>query len=103
LPIHGCVDGFSRRIIWLKVTRTNNNPNIPASFYVKAVQELGFCPQKMRTDLGTENGIMADMHCFLVDDANSHSYGTSVANQRIENWWSSVRRMYTSWMIQFFI
>ena len=24
-PIHGCVDGFSRRIMWLKVTRSNNN------------------------------------------------------------------------------
>ena len=83
-----CVDGFSRRIKWLKVARTNNNPIIPASLYIEAVKELGFCPKKMRTDLGTENGIMADMHCYLVNDANAHSYGTSVANQRIENWWS---------------
>ena len=33
-PIHGCVDGFSRKIIWLKVCRTNNDPKIPASFYI---------------------------------------------------------------------
>ena len=53
-------------------------------------------------DLGTENGIVADMHCYLVNDMNAHSYGTSVANQRIENWWSSLKRGYTAWVIQFF-
>ena len=34
-PIHGCVDGFPRKIIWLKVCRTNNDPKIPASFYIQ--------------------------------------------------------------------
>ena len=33
-PIHGCIDGFSRKIIWLKVCRTNNDPKIPASFFI---------------------------------------------------------------------
>jgi len=32
LPIHGCVDGFSRRIMWLKVRKSNKDPAIPASF-----------------------------------------------------------------------
>lgn len=82
LPIHGCVDGFSHIIIWLNVVRTNNNPIIPASLYVESVQELVFCPKKMRTDLGTENGIMADMHCYLVNDMNAHSYWTSVPIER---------------------
>ena len=26
--IHGCIDGFSRRILWLKVGSTNNNPKV---------------------------------------------------------------------------
>eukprot|EP00111_Clytia_hemisphaerica_P004806 TCONS_00013816-protein len=30
LPIHGCIDGFSRKILWLKVCKSNNNPVIPA-------------------------------------------------------------------------
>ena len=102
LPIHGAIDGFSRKIIWLRVCRSNNNPVMPASFYINSVEEFGFCPQKLRTDLGTENGIMADMHCFLVNNADSHSYGTSVANQRIENWWSSLKKGFTSWVIDFF-
>ena len=29
-PVHGCIDGFSRRILWLEVGRTNNNPAVIA-------------------------------------------------------------------------
>ena len=29
-PIHGAVDGFSRRVLWLRVVRTNNDPVVPA-------------------------------------------------------------------------
>ena len=39
LPIHGRVDGFSRRIMWLKVCKSNNDPVIPASLYLHAVDE----------------------------------------------------------------
>ena len=27
-PIHGCIDGWSRKIMWLRVSRTNNNPEV---------------------------------------------------------------------------
>ena len=30
LAIHGCVDGFSRRVMWLKVGYTNNDPGLVA-------------------------------------------------------------------------
>jgi hypothetical protein len=26
-PIHGCIDGFSRKVIWLYLTRSNNYPD----------------------------------------------------------------------------
>ncbi len=32
----------------------------------------------------------------------SHQYGTSTRNQRIENWWSHLRKMRTHWWINFF-
>ena len=57
-PIHGCIDDFSRKIIWLKVCRTNNNPKFSASFYMQTVQHLIYCPSKVQTDCGTENGIL---------------------------------------------
>ena len=36
-PIHGAIDGFSRKIVWLKVTRPNNSPDNISRMYVTAV------------------------------------------------------------------
>ena len=103
-PIHGCIDGFSRRIIWLKVSRSNNNPVVPAYFYLKSVNDLEFCPQYLRTDCGNENGLMASIHCKFTGSANgnAHRYGSSHFNQRIENFWSHCKRGFTTWLIDFF-
>ena len=67
LPIHGCIDGFSRKVIWLYVTRSNNYPDNIAAYSLDSVKELGGCPRKLNTDLGTENGTMAGIHCFFMD------------------------------------
>lgn len=101
-PIHGCIDGWSRKILWLKVTKSNNHPEIIANFYLNLVSELGGCPVKLRTDCGTENGTMAAMQCTLKNNIDAHKYGTSPANQRIEGWWSFLRRNRSSWWIDFF-
>ena len=29
-----CVDGFSRRILWLEVQRSNKNPRVVASYFI---------------------------------------------------------------------
>ena len=102
LPIHGCVDGYSRRIIWLKLCKSNNNPVIPATFFMDALTEFGLFPCLVRTDCGTENGIMAGIQCSLANDVQAHRYGTSPSNQRIENWWSHFRRGYSGWVIDYF-
>ena len=101
-PIHGCIDGFSRKIRWLKVTRSNNNPAVISQFYLEAVEEFAGCPTKVRTDCGTENGLVASMQCYFQDDENAHIYGTSPHNQQIEGWWSFFRRSRTHWWINFF-
>jgi hypothetical protein len=33
--IHGCIDGFSRQIIWLEAYNTNNNPRVIAGFFLQ--------------------------------------------------------------------
>ena len=101
-PIHGCVDGFSRRIIWLNVARSNKNPVIPAAYYLEALKNLKKCPKSVVTDLGTENGIIASFQCYLQQDPEAHRYVKSVNNQRIENLWSHFRRCYNDWVINFF-
>ncbi len=63
----------------------------------------------VRTDCGTENGIIAATQCYFRAAGNdafagdkSHVYGSSHANQRIEGWWSFLRRHRTSWWIDYF-
>ena len=63
----------------------------------------------VRTDRGTENTLMAAMQCYLRQDgtdafagAESHRYGSSPANQRIECWWSFFRRGRGGSWIDFF-
>ena len=31
-PIHGAIDGFSRKVLWLNVGTTNNNPLVTAVY-----------------------------------------------------------------------
>ena len=101
-PIHASIDGWSRKILWLYVTRSNNLPQNIAAYYLEAVRDLGGCPMKLVTDLGTENGIMASLQSFFRDDIHSHRYVPSPRNQRIEAWWSYFRRSRITWWINFF-
>jgi hypothetical protein len=71
-------------------------------FYLDYVSVVGGCPVKVRTDCGTENGVMAAMQCTFLGDINAHKYGSSPANQRIEAWWSHLRKNRSSWWIDFF-
>ena len=101
-PIHGAIDGFSRKILWLNVTRSNNSPDNIAKFYLNVVKELGGCPVEMITDLGTENGIVAAMQSYFRDNSDSHRYAPSPRNQRIEGWWSFFAKNRSTWWRNFF-
>jgi len=91
------------------VSRSNNKPEFPARFYLDCVKENYGCPILVRTDCGTENGIMAAMQSYFRQNGNdefagerAHRYGTSPSNQRIECWWSFLRRNRSSWWIDLF-
>lgn len=64
-PIHGCIDGFSRRILWLKIAKSNNDPRVVAKLFFSCARQLQFCPTVLRTDRGTENGIIVTAQSFL--------------------------------------
>ncbi|KAI9529837.1 hypothetical protein NQZ68_008076 [Dissostichus eleginoides] len=106
---NGCIDGFSRKVMWLRSGSTNNDPGIIAQHYLQCVSEFGLLPARLRTDCGTENGTMAAINCTFrsqhTDDfagALSHMYGTSTANLRIESWWSFFRKQRTQFWIELF-
>lgn len=101
--IHGAIDGYSRKVIWLKVLRSNNCPNVIGKLYLKALREFGGCPRLLVSDLGTENGIAAASQAHFWDDIDAHRYVPSPRNQRIEAWWSFYVKSRGSWWRNFFL
>ena len=83
--IRGAVDGFSRKVLWITVVKSNNNPVVPAALYLRAVKELGVCPILLKTDCGSENADKAGLQCYLTRNLSLHRYGASHSNQRIQN------------------
>ena len=63
--INGCIDGFSRKIIWLHVYSTNSDPQIIGGYYMDKVSNLGGCPKFLRGDLGTENVYVREFQRLL--------------------------------------
>ena len=89
-PIHGCICGFSRKILWLEVVKTNNDPRVTARLFLDAVMQLKGCPMIVRSDCGTENGIVAATQCSFRASGNdafagerSHIYGPSHSNHHL--------------------
>ena len=105
--VHGAIDGYSRRILWLEVGTTNNDPSVIAQYFIKCVRGVGSVPRIIGADYGTENVNVAAIQRFLRRDCEdafsgfkSFFYGKSVSNQRIEAWWSTRRRSNSDlWMI----
>ncbi|CAC5424873.1 unnamed protein product [Mytilus coruscus] len=65
LCINDCVDGFSRKMMWVKVGKTSSDPKVIAKYFIEAIQNAGGYPDHMRGDMGTENGTVAAMQNFL--------------------------------------
>ena len=107
--IHGCVDGFSRNIVWLEAYRTNSDPKVIGSYYGNAIKIRNQCPILIRADRGTENGHVRQIQHFLRSNANdsfagekSFMYGTSTSNQRIESWWGILRKQNAQFWMNLF-
>lgn len=55
--IHGCVDGFSRKLLWLTVSTTNNKPQVIVYCYLQCLKEFDLIPAVVRSDRGTKNQV----------------------------------------------
>ena len=63
--IHGRIDGFSRKILWLKLSPSNKNPSEMVHYYLNTVLKVGGVPRRMRADRGVENATVAGLQRFL--------------------------------------
>jgi hypothetical protein len=107
--IHGCIDGFSRKVMWFKIGPTNRDPAVVVSYYLETIESVGGCPRVICSDRGVENSKIAESHIafrLLHSDHNSgnksYRYVTSPRNSRIESWWSQLRRHKSDWWIEHF-
>ena len=88
------INGFSRRVLWLNVTRSKNNLDMHT--YFNTVKLLKPCLEMLRTDCGTENVLTmtACVQYLLTNSVNAHKYGLSHSNQGMENYWSHSKKKF---------
>lgn len=65
ISIHAGIDGYSRRILWLRACSSNKKPEYIAHFYLKYVREINGVPSIIYGDRGTENAIVRDIQYAL--------------------------------------
>ncbi len=123
--IYGCIDAYSRCIIWFYVGRSATTSMSTLKQYLQAVQRLQMRPFFTRSDHGVETPLWAAAQASLArlgpkrikytDEAGNyeyyeqgdridscHLYGPSTRNVRIESWWRRLRQGATERWIAFF-
>ena len=63
--IHGCIDGYSRKILWLETIHSNDDPFIVGTIFLDNVRDAG-CPNRVRSDCGGENITLVVSRIFVV-------------------------------------
>nr|XP_055036502.1 uncharacterized protein LOC129423984 [Misgurnus anguillicaudatus] len=101
MVFHGCVDGFSRTIIYLACL-DNNRASSVLSLFIAGVQNFG-TPSRVRCDHGLENtGVARFMLYRRGLNRQSVITGRSVHNQRIERLWAELNRVVSFQFVNLF-
>lgn len=91
IVIHGGIDGYSRRIVYLRAS-DNNRAQTVLQLFLSATATIGW-PSRVRSDYGGENvDIARAMITARGLGRSSHIAGSSVHNQRIERLWRDTFR-----------
>ena len=101
--IHGSIDGYSRKICWLKVMAINNNPKMIETLFLNYVSQSNITLRLVRSNKESENVVIAGLQRYMLRSTSflnsSFRFGSSAANQRVESWWSIIWRLRLNWWI----
>jgi hypothetical protein len=107
--INGCIDGFSRKMMWLHAYKTSSDPKVIGGYFLQKTKTIGAVSTVVRADKGTENVLMGQMQRHFrrsgqdaLRGEKSFMTGKSCHNQRIEYWWSFLRKECTEFWINLF-
>lgn len=87
LYIHGCVDGFSRKLLYI-ICAWNKRSKTVLDIFTHCIQKHGY-PYKVRSDKGSETRKVARL-MLKMRGLNSYITGKSVHNVRVERLWREV-------------
>ena len=93
IVVHGCIDGFSRRIMFLRCN-SNNRAETVLNLFLDAINRDGnLWPSRIRVDKDVENVLVCDAMVQAWGEGRGRfTAGPSTHNQRIERLWRDVFR-----------
>lgn len=99
IEVYASIDAYSRYIVWIYVGISARTQVSVLRQYLDTVGAVQVLPKKLRSDHGTETGLMGEAHFQLMKKRNEairmedcYIYGTSTENQRIEAWWGQLTK-----------
>ena len=81
---------------------TNSDLIIIANFYLDFISRSKFCPKVLRIVRGNENIYCEDLQAFFSGDPESFLHAQFLKNQRMEAFWSRLKKFKLSQWISFF-
>ncbi|KAI5788940.1 hypothetical protein DFH27DRAFT_632694, partial [Peziza echinospora] len=93
--IYGCIDAYSRYIVWCYVGHSNRTAVSVNKQFLTMVAEFDLFPKLIRFDMGLETSLLCNSQLVLrraekpdLPFNKAYAFGTSTRNQRIESWWN---------------
>ena len=66
-----CIDEFSRKVTWLVVSTTNNDPLLVGNLYLNCIKQYKIVPKLLIVDAGTQNIYCQGLQVHFTDEEES--------------------------------